>query len=117
MVQKLIDQLDDNFRGLWRAHHLTNSLEGYWRWYVTFEYKGDLVETDGSATPEGALTSAIEIIERHDPATCDIIGCTKCTEVAAEDVCPACHGDGRSQMNQRVCDICHGLPYDPAGDR
>lgn len=61
-MEKLIAELGDNFRGVWRARHFTNREDGKWVWYVTFVFKNDLVETDGDSTAEVALKTAIYIL-------------------------------------------------------
>jgi len=60
-MNKLIDKLGENFRGLLRSNIVTNcGIEQ--RWSVTFNYKGDLVETDYRKTPIEALKTAINIL-------------------------------------------------------
>ncbi len=73
MIDTKIKLLGSNFRGLWqtreptaktrRAIRLNKDFREYTtKWYVTFRYNGDFVETEAQSTIEEALNYAIDCL-------------------------------------------------------
>ncbi len=73
MMNKKIKVLGDSFRGLWQLREptaktrraITNGKdfrEFDIRWYVTFVYNGDFLETEAQDTIEEALDYAIDFL-------------------------------------------------------
>ena len=65
-MEKLILEMGNRFRGLWKLRPLGDGgmLHNH-EWFVTFIYKGDVVDTDGYTSPELALKSAISTLENE----------------------------------------------------
>ncbi len=70
MIDEKISKLGDSFRGLWQIRELYKPLPlseistAYReiKWYVTFKYNGDFLETDPKASMEEALDCAIQFL-------------------------------------------------------
>ena len=73
MIDKKIKLLGDNFRGMWQVREPTAKTrrairmgkdfrEFDIRWYVTFKYNGDFLETEAQDTIEAALDYAIDFL-------------------------------------------------------
>jgi threonyl-tRNA synthetase len=68
IVGEKINLLGNKFRGLWRSKLVKGGKIVEEGWAVTFDFQGDIVETDYLKTPEQALDIAIETLklERDD---------------------------------------------------
>ena len=67
MIEELLDQLGDAFRGLWTGITVQDSFGGITKkkdWTVTFLLDGDYVETPGKDSPEEAIEFAINLVKR-----------------------------------------------------
>ncbi|KKM13326.1 hypothetical protein LCGC14_1717350 [marine sediment metagenome] len=73
MIDKKIKLLGDKFRGLWQVRELIirskSNVTRYSpqtdykiKWYVTFKYNGDFLETEAQDTIEAALDYAIDFL-------------------------------------------------------
>lgn len=62
-MDKLIKEMGNKFRGLWKLRPLGNGgMLHKHEWFVTFIYRGDVVDTDGYNNPELALKTAISTL-------------------------------------------------------
>ncbi len=73
MIGSKIAKLGDSFRGLWQLRELiiksksnvtkqSPQTDYKIKWYVTFKYNGDFLETEARDTIEGALDYAIDFL-------------------------------------------------------
>ncbi len=69
MIDEKIKRFGGNFRGLWNIRELTSKAkrrlgfkEFITKWYVTFKYNGDFLETESQDTIEEALDYAINFL-------------------------------------------------------
>ena len=59
-IGQAIIKLEDKFRGLWRLNELIDDDSFVTRWYVTFVYKGEYVETPACNTIYEAFNFALK---------------------------------------------------------
>ena len=66
-ISKLIDELGNSFRGLWRSKEIyPDGKIKQWGWTVTITYENEIVETPYTETPEEALKYALFVIGKKN---------------------------------------------------
>lgn len=66
-IDEQIYTLGNCFRGLWRCNELTEHDDFIIKWYVTFVYKGELIESPSCDDMKEALDFAIDKLTIKTP--------------------------------------------------